>query len=115
MKNLAMLIGLCLLAASPLRATGTGADQDQNKKEHFQEMKKNILKYLDARIAILQKSRECLSAAADHEAAKKCHEQEQSDMKALQGSKKTERLQEIENQQKELEAKKQEILKEGSK
>lgn len=64
-------------------------DKAHMKKEHFEEFKKEKLSHMDSRIKAMQETRECVSKAADHVAAKKCHSEMKEKMKALKEQMKT--------------------------
>jgi hypothetical protein len=107
-----VLMTALLLGVSAAFSRAEDAAPDKKEQDQFQMMKTDTLKDLDARIGTLQKVRECITAAADHAAIKKCHEMEQSEMKSFVEARKAERIKRIEQQQKELEQEKQRLLNE---
>lgn len=106
MKTWSVIVGIFVALSL---AAYAGAGEPDKAQEHFQKNKDSIVKNLDARIKILQKARDCASAASDHAALKRCAEQEQADNKALHEARKQEEIRQIEEQQKKLEQRKQEL------
>lgn len=108
MKRFVLAVGLLAAAAAGLNAFEGGADK---KEEMFSAHKQSILKNLDIRIELLQRSRDCIKAAENHEALKLCRQQEETAMRALHQTKKQGQLRMIEEQQRKLERRKQELIK----
>lgn len=115
MKTLNLLLASSfLLAGAAARANEGSPEREKKEAEHFQEMKQDMLKGLEARIGALQKVHDCIAAAADHAGVKKCREDEHAAMSAFHEMKKQERLKHIEQRQQDLEKEKAELLKTDS-
>lgn len=110
-KQLAAALTALVLLGSAAYAHEGDADHEKREKEHFATMKRDMVKEFDAQISALQKVRNCVDAATDHAGVKKCHEDEQAARKAFFETKKQQRLKEIEQRQKELDAEKQSLQK----
>jgi N-methylhydantoinase B/oxoprolinase/acetone carboxylase alpha subunit len=102
-------VAAVLLTGSLAYAGDASPKQGSEEQEQFQRMKKEMLKDLDAQLSELQKFRECISAAADHAGAKKCHEEHEAAQKSFREAKKQERLQRIEEQQRQLDKEKRDL------
>jgi hypothetical protein len=69
----------------------------------FLEHKKMMLENISAQISLLQTTKSCIEGAADHSAAKKCHENAKAERSKLESQK-------IDHQLKELDERKQKLL-----
>ena len=109
------LLFVCVALRAQPGDAGAKPAGEKSEQEHFQKMKEEMLKDLDARLAAIQKARDCIGAAADHAAMKKCHEEDQAAMKAMMKAKKQERVKRIEERQKELDQEKQKLQQDDDK
>src|SRR5437763_1465802 len=75
MKKIFVVAALgSLLSVLPVRAHEGEEGGPKDHAEHFQKMKEEMLKHMDAEISMKQKMRDCISSASDPEGMKKCHE-----------------------------------------
>jgi len=80
-----MLAAIATISASLAVAPVVGAVEEAAKKQDpFADMKQIKLDATQGRIAILQASVSCITAATNHEQAKLCEEKERGDMEAFQ-------------------------------
>lgn len=110
MRKLYVVLGL--LVNFQTAAMAIEKEMDQKKQENFLAMKQEALKQMDEKINILRQARECINAANDWAAMKKCHEDQEAAMKKMQQENRQLEIKRIEEQQQKLEEKKRQLQQE---
>lgn len=102
--KLIFVVLACLVSVSAFAEEhhGMGGPEGGNFEAH----KKEMLQMIDARMSAVTKLKACVQSASNHEAVKACHEQEHSDMMAMEKQKMDERIKEMQTKRAQMDQQK---------
>lgn len=78
-----LLVAAMLASPVPVLASAAGPSGESAKGRDGQAMKERVIRYIDAKIRVLESAKSCVRAARDDKDMLACHVQERRQMKEL--------------------------------